>query len=109
RVSRALRQSVRRRGARLHRRCHRAARNAASRDPRAAHAGEQSGHHTSKEARKYPAMKFAACLLLFAAALPAQDWEKLSPEMQERFTELLKIDSSNPPGNETKVAKVVQA
>jgi acetylornithine deacetylase/succinyl-diaminopimelate desuccinylase-like protein len=54
-------------------------------------------------------MKLAACLLLFAAALPAQDWPKLSPEMQERFTELLKIDSSNPPGNETKVAKVVQA
>jgi acetylornithine deacetylase/succinyl-diaminopimelate desuccinylase-like protein len=59
-------------------------------------------------------MRFAACFWLLAASLAAQerypvDWDKLAPEMLERFTELLKIDSSNPPGNETKVAKVVQA
>lgn len=58
-------------------------------------------------------MKFAACLLLLTLSCAAQerypvDWNKLSPEMLERFTELLRIDSSNPPGNETKVAKVVQ-
>jgi acetylornithine deacetylase/succinyl-diaminopimelate desuccinylase-like protein len=59
-------------------------------------------------------MRFFACLLLLAASLIAQerypvDWNKLAPEMLERFTALLRIDSSNPPGNETKVAKVVQA
>jgi acetylornithine deacetylase/succinyl-diaminopimelate desuccinylase-like protein len=59
-------------------------------------------------------MKLVWCLLACAFSLPAQqrypvDWSKLSGEIQERFTELLKIDSSNPPGNETKVAKVIQA
>jgi acetylornithine deacetylase/succinyl-diaminopimelate desuccinylase-like protein len=33
----------------------------------------------------------------------------MEPEVLDRFGELLRIDSSNPPGNETKVAKVVQA
>ncbi len=37
------------------------------------------------------------------------DWQKLEPEILDRFSELLKIDSSNPPGNETKVAKLVQS
>ena len=37
------------------------------------------------------------------------DWGKLQPEILERFSALLKIDSSNPPGNETKVAEVVAA
>ena len=39
----------------------------------------------------------------------AVDWQKLQPEILDRFSELLKIDSSNPPGNETKVAKAVEA
>ena len=59
-------------------------------------------------------MRLFACLWLLAAALPAQerypvDWDKLAPEMTARFTELLRIDSSNPPGNETRVVKAVQA
>jgi acetylornithine deacetylase/succinyl-diaminopimelate desuccinylase-like protein len=37
------------------------------------------------------------------------DWAKLEPEILERFTTLLKIDTSNPPGNETRVAEVVEA
>jgi acetylornithine deacetylase/succinyl-diaminopimelate desuccinylase-like protein len=58
-------------------------------------------------------MRFLWALLLAASAYSqpryAVDWQKLEPEILERFTELLKIDSSNPPGNETKVAKLVQA
>ena len=56
-VSRAVRQSVRGRRARLHRRRDRAARNAAEGDPRAAHAGEQSGHHAAQEARQHSAVR----------------------------------------------------
>jgi acetylornithine deacetylase/succinyl-diaminopimelate desuccinylase-like protein len=32
------------------------------------------------------------------------DWKKLTPEILDRFTGLLRIDTSNPPGNETKAA-----
>src|SRR3989441_1261943 len=53
----------------------------------------------------------AALLMLLAGALPAQpndrypvDWKKIGPETLARFTELLSIDTSNPPGNETKAA-----
>jgi acetylornithine deacetylase/succinyl-diaminopimelate desuccinylase-like protein len=49
--------------------------------------------------------------LLCAGALLAQpkdrypvDWKKVGPEALARFTELLRIDTSNPPGNETKAA-----
>src|ERR1700716_1094054 len=56
---------------------------------------------------------FRCSLLLafLAGALFAQpadrhpvDWAKLTPEIMERFTGLLRIDTSNPPGNETKAA-----
>jgi len=54
----------------------------------------------------------SSLLLAFsAAALFAQpadrypvDWTKLTPEILERFTGLLRIDTSNPPGNETAAA-----
>jgi acetylornithine deacetylase/succinyl-diaminopimelate desuccinylase-like protein len=56
---------------------------------------------------------FALCLTL-AAAAGAQsrypvDWEKLEPEIVQHFTELLRIDTSNPPGNETKAAQAIAA
>jgi acetylornithine deacetylase/succinyl-diaminopimelate desuccinylase-like protein len=59
-------------------------------------------------------MRFLWGCLLSAASMWAQpryavDWQKLEPEILDRFSELLKIDSSNPPGNETKVAKLVEA
>jgi acetylornithine deacetylase/succinyl-diaminopimelate desuccinylase-like protein len=55
-----------------------------------------------------------ASLLILTAAAPAQerypvDWRKLEPAILEHFTALLQIDTSNPPGNETKAAKAVQA
>jgi acetylornithine deacetylase/succinyl-diaminopimelate desuccinylase-like protein len=37
------------------------------------------------------------------------DWKSLEPEILGRFTSLLKIDTSNPPGDETKAAKAIQA
>lgn len=62
-------------------------------------------------------MRFLAWLALAAwaaASAPAQpryavDWRKLEPEVLERFTTLLKIDTSNPPGNETRAAEVIQS
>src|SRR5437870_12632517 len=56
----------------------------------------------------------ALLLLALASAAMAQprypvDWNKLEPEILDRFTELLKIDTSNPPGNETKAATAIQA
>jgi acetylornithine deacetylase/succinyl-diaminopimelate desuccinylase-like protein len=59
-------------------------------------------------------MKTLACFLWLAAAAAAQnrypvDWRKLEPEILDHFTTLLKIDTSNPPGNETKAAQAIQA
>src|SRR5947208_15348882 len=59
-------------------------------------------------------MKWLCCCLVFAVAGFAQerypvDWHKLEPEILERFTELLRIDTSNPPGNETKAASAIKA
>jgi len=59
-------------------------------------------------------MKTLACFLWLAASAAAQDrypvdWRKLEPEILDRFTTLLKIDTSNPPGNETKAANAVRA
>jgi acetylornithine deacetylase/succinyl-diaminopimelate desuccinylase-like protein len=58
-------------------------------------------------------MRLAAFLLLafpaFAQDRYPVDWSKLEPEILDRFSTLLKIDTSNPPGNETRAAKVIQA
>jgi acetylornithine deacetylase/succinyl-diaminopimelate desuccinylase-like protein len=40
---------------------------------------------------------------------PAPDWRKVEPELIRHFTALLRIDTSNPPGNETLAAKAIQA
>ena len=57
-------------------------------------------------------MKIVWGVLLAAACAFGQnrypvDWTALEPEILDHFSELLRIDSSNPPGNETKVAKLV--
>ena len=59
-------------------------------------------------------MKSLWCLLLATYAAGAEerypvDWRKLEPEILEHFTALLKIDTSNPPGNETRAAEAIQA
>ena len=50
--------------------------------------------------------RYSLLLAFSATRLLAQqpDWAKLTPEIMERFTGLLRIDTSNPPGNETKAA-----
>jgi acetylornithine deacetylase/succinyl-diaminopimelate desuccinylase-like protein len=51
-------------------------------------------------------------LLLLPAVLFAQgpelDWKELQAETREHFSAMVKINSSNPPGNETVVAKYIQ-
>jgi len=37
------------------------------------------------------------------------DWDKLQPETLEHYTHVLRIDTSNPPGNETRVATYVKS
>src|SRR6516165_6881409 len=63
-------------------------------------------------------MRLLACslALLAASAHPAaaqerypMDWAKLEPEVLEQFTALLRIDTSNPPGNETRAAQSIEA
>jgi acetylornithine deacetylase/succinyl-diaminopimelate desuccinylase-like protein len=59
-------------------------------------------------------MKIAFACLLAAACCCAQNrypvnWQELEPKILEQFSELLRIDSSNPPGSETKVAMQVKA
>jgi acetylornithine deacetylase/succinyl-diaminopimelate desuccinylase-like protein len=44
---------------------------------------------------------------LFAQA-PELDWKKLQIETREHFSAMVRINSSNPPGNETVVAKYIQ-
>ena len=50
-----------------------------------------------------------SCLPLpLAAEHPEVDWEKVATETINHFTALLRIDTSNPPGNETKAASYIQ-
>jgi acetylornithine deacetylase/succinyl-diaminopimelate desuccinylase-like protein len=37
------------------------------------------------------------------------DWKTLEPEVVERLSDLVRIDTSNPPGNETRAANAIQA
>jgi hypothetical protein len=52
-------------------------------------------------------------LLFLPATLLAQapdlDWKKLQAETLEHFSAMVRINSSNPPGNETVVAKYIQS
>jgi acetylornithine deacetylase/succinyl-diaminopimelate desuccinylase-like protein len=59
-------------------------------------------------------MRVLACFLLLASAYAAQDrypvdWPRLEPEILAHFTALLKIDTSNPPGNESAAANAIKA
>jgi acetylornithine deacetylase/succinyl-diaminopimelate desuccinylase-like protein len=57
---------------------------------------------------------FAPCVLLFSISVNAQDrylvdWDAVGEETLQHLSELVKIDTSNPPGNETSAAKYVEA
>ena len=49
-----------------------------------------------------------ACPFLFAADPYAVDWKSLQPEILEHYSNLIRIDTSSPPGNETKAAEYVK-
>ena len=55
------------------------------------------------------ALCVAVCGVAVAQDRHLVDWGKLEPEIFSRFTELLRIDTSNPPGNESKAAKAIAA
>src|SRR3954468_9984013 len=44
----------------------------------------------------------------FATAQQTPDWVKINPETLRHFQALVQIDSTNPPGNETRVANYVK-
>jgi acetylornithine deacetylase/succinyl-diaminopimelate desuccinylase-like protein len=45
---------------------------------------------------------------LLSAAAQTPDWSKVNPEAMRHFQALVQIDSTNPPGNETRVAEYVK-
>src|SRR3954451_15558824 len=47
-------------------------------------------------------------LLTGAPPVPSVDWKKAQPEILAQYVSLLRIDTSNPPGNETLAAKHLQ-
>jgi acetylornithine deacetylase/succinyl-diaminopimelate desuccinylase-like protein len=49
----------------------------------------------------------AGCMALAADRYPV-DWKQIDAELLEHFTALLKIDTSNPPGNETKAVNYLR-
>src|SRR5260370_1776961 len=57
-------------------------------------------------------MRFAALLLLTSAAWAADpfpvDWAKTNAELLGHYSALIRIDTSNPPGNETKAVNYVK-
>src|SRR5215475_8246881 len=52
----------------------------------------------------------AALFLLGAVLLPAQtpDWPKLNDETMRHFQALVQLDTTDPPGNETRVVEYVK-
>src|SRR5579862_1475911 len=55
-------------------------------------------------------MRFVSGLLAFAFVAGAQtpDWSKINDEAMRHFQALVQIDSTDPPGNETRVAEYVK-
>src|SRR3569832_95616 len=47
----------------------------------------------------------AAVALSLCAQVPAVDWSKVNPEVLEHFSSLIRIDTTSPPGNETKAVE----
>lgn len=55
-------------------------------------------------------MRIFVALALAAGALaqPGVDWNEINPEILEHYTNLLRIDTTNPPGNETKAVEYLK-
>src|SRR5689334_7423124 len=59
--------------------------------------------------RSLVVLAFAACLQLAAAEDKyAVSWDQLRPEILEHYSNLIRIDTSSPPGNETKAAEYIK-
>jgi acetylornithine deacetylase/succinyl-diaminopimelate desuccinylase-like protein len=50
----------------------------------------------------------SACPYLFAADPYPVDWKSLHPEILEHYSNLIRLDTSSPPGNETKAAEYIK-
>jgi len=50
----------------------------------------------------------SACPSLFAADPYPVDWKSLQPEILEHYSQLIRFDTSSPPGNETKAAEYLK-
>ena len=51
---------------------------------------------------------FALLVLVLPAGAQTPDWSKINDEAMRHFQALVQIDSSDPPGNETRVAEYVK-
>ncbi len=49
------------------------------------------------------------CAPAYAAEKHTVDWGKTAPEILEKYSALIRIDTSNPPGNETKAAEYLKS
>src|SRR5260370_22078801 len=49
-----------------------------------------------------------ACPSLFAADPYPVDWKALQPEILEHYSNLIRFDTSSPPGSETKAAEYIK-
>src|SRR5437763_9213138 len=49
------------------------------------------------------------CVPLAAAEKYSVDWSKTAPEILEKYSALIRLDTSNPPGNETKAAEYLKS
>ena len=55
------------------------------------------------------ALALFCCVPSTAAERYAVEWQKLAPEILQKYSALLRIDTSNPPGNETKAANYLKS
>src|SRR4051794_12446994 len=49
------------------------------------------------------------CVPLAAAEKYSVDWSKTAPEILEKYSALIRLDTSNPPGNETRAAEYLKS
>ncbi|HEV8147206.1 MAG TPA: hypothetical protein VGP79_12530, partial [Bryobacteraceae bacterium] len=56
---------------------------------------------------RFAAFLVTACCAFAADRFPV-DWAKVNTELLEHYTALLRIDTSNPPGNETKAVNYLK-
>jgi acetylornithine deacetylase/succinyl-diaminopimelate desuccinylase-like protein len=58
--------------------------------------------------RRLACLATASLICLFTAAAAEPDWRALEPQILEHYLAILRIDTSNPPGNETQVVNYLK-